>query len=109
MKLSWSELLLISRGKKVKGEEKTQEQIINELRQRVAELEKSETQIERDEEKLPATNDKPGVMIENLPEKIFYKDGNSVYGSCNESYANSLKTKPDEIKAYLEFFFYEAK
>ncbi len=63
MKLSWSELLLISKGKKVKGEEKTQEQIINELRQRVAELEKSETQIERDAEKLPVTNDEPRVSV----------------------------------------------
>jgi hypothetical protein len=109
MKLSWSELMLISRDKKVKGEEKTQDQIINELRQRVAELEKSETQYERDAEKLPATNDEPSVTTENLPEKIFCKDGNSVYVSCNESYAHNLKTKPEEIKAYLEFFSYEAK
>jgi PAS domain-containing protein len=89
----------------VKGEEKTQEQIITELRQRVAELEKSETQCERDGEKLPATNNEPRVTIENLPQKIFYKNGNSVYVSCNESYANGLKTKPEEIKAYLEFSF----
>jgi hypothetical protein len=81
----------------VKGEEKTQEQIINELRQRVAELEKSETQRERDVEKLSATDTEPRVMIENLPE------------NCNENYAHDLKTKPEEIKAYLEFFFYEAK
>ena len=109
MKLSWSELLLISKDKKVKVEEKTQEQIINELRQRVAELEKSETQCERDTEKLPATNDEVRVTVENLPEKILCKDGDSVYASCNESYAHGLKTKPDEIKAYLEFFFYEIK
>jgi peptidoglycan hydrolase CwlO-like protein len=83
--------------KKVKGEEKTQEQIINELRRRVAELEKSETQCERDVEKLPATDNEPRTMIDNLPE------------NCNESYAHDLKTKAEEIKAYLEFFFYEAK
>jgi hypothetical protein len=82
--------------KKVK-EEKTQEQIINELRQRVAELEKSETQRERDVEKLSATDNGPRAMIENLPE------------NCHESYAHDLKTKAEEIKAYLEFFFYEAK
>lgn len=81
----------------MKGEEKTQEQIINELRQRVAELEKSEAQCERNVEKLPATDNEPGVMIENLPE------------NCYESYAHDLKTKPEEIKAYLEFFFYETK
>ncbi len=80
----------------MKGKEKTQEQIINELRQRVAELEKSETGCERDVEKSPAT-DNARVMIENLPE------------NCNESYAHDLKTKAEEIKAYLEFFFYEVK
>ncbi len=83
--------------KKVKGEEKTQEQIINELRQRVAELEKLETQCERNVEKLPATDNESGVMIENLPE------------NCYEGYAHDLKTKAEEIKAYLEFFFYETK
>ena len=76
----------------MKSEEKTQEQIINELRQRVAELEKSEAQCERNVEKLPATD-----MIENLPENYY------------ESYTHNLKTKPEEIKAYLEFFFYETK
>jgi hypothetical protein len=80
----------------MKGEEKTQEKIINELRQKVAELEKSETQCERDVEKLPATNNEPRVMIKNLPE------------NSNEN-SHDLKTKAEEMKAYLEFFSYEAK
>jgi hypothetical protein len=83
--------------KNMKGEEQTQEQIINELRQKVAELEKSETQRERDVEKLPAADNEPRVMIENLPE------------NCNESYTHDLKTKAEEMKAYIEFFSYEAK
>lgn len=81
----------------MKGEEKTQERIINDLRQKIVELEKSETQRETDSEKLGATDDEPGVMIENLPE------------NCNDSYTHDLKTKAGEIKAYLEFFSYEAK
>jgi hypothetical protein len=81
----------------MKGEEKTQERIINDLRRKVAELEKSDTQRERDAEKLRATDNELGGMIENLPE------------NCNESYTHDLKTKAGEIKAYLEFFSYEAK
>ncbi len=81
----------------MKGEEKTQERIINDLRQKVAELEKSETQGERDVEKLRTTDNEPKVIIENLSE------------NCNESYTYDLKTKAGEIKAYLEFFSYEAK
>ncbi len=81
----------------MKGEEKTQERIINDLRQKVAELEKSETLGERDVEKLRTTDNEPKVIIENLSE------------NCNESYTYDLKTKAGEIKAYLEFFSYEAK
>jgi hypothetical protein len=80
----------------MKGEKKTQEKIINELRQKVAELEKSEIQCERDVEKLLATNNEPRVMIKNLREK----SNENIY---------DLKTKAEEMKAYLEFFSYEAK
>jgi PAS domain S-box-containing protein len=46
------------------------------------------------------------VLIENLPQKIFYKDRNSVYISCNESYANDLKIKPNEIVGKTDYDFY---
>lgn len=80
----------------MKGEEKTQEQIINELRQKVAKLDKSETQCKRDVEKLPETDNEPRIMIEN-PE------------NCYDSYTHDLKIKAEEIKAYIDFFSYEAK
>ena len=46
------------------------------------------------------------MLIENLPQKIFYKDRNSVYVSCNEHYARDLKIEPEEIigKTDYEFF-----
>jgi len=34
------------------------------------------------------------TLIESLPQKIFLKDMNSVYISCNTNYANDLKIKP---------------
>ena len=37
------------------------------------------------------------TLLENLPQKIFYKDVNSVYVSCNENYAKDLNINPSEI------------
>lgn len=46
------------------------------------------------------------VLIANLSQKIFYKDRNSVYVSCNESYAYDLKIKPYEIVGKTDYDFY---
>ncbi|MGZ6387065.1 MAG: PAS domain S-box protein, partial [Ktedonobacteraceae bacterium] len=81
-------------------------QLIKELRQRIAELEKSENQCEQGVEKLPASENRYRVLIENLPQKIFCKDKNSVYVSCNGSYAHDLKIKPDEIVGKTDYDFY---
>jgi PAS domain S-box-containing protein len=90
----------------VKAKDKTEEKLIRELRQRIAELEKSENHHQREMEKLLASENKYKVLIENLPQKIFHKDRNSVYVSCNENYANDLKIKPDEIVEKTDYDFY---
>lgn len=64
-----------------------------ELRKRVAELEKTETQCEQ-EEAFQTSENKYKVLFENLPQKIFHKNKNSVYVSCNHNYAHDLKIKP---------------
>ena len=46
------------------------------------------------------------VLIENLPQKIFLKDRNSVYVSCNENYARDLKIGPEEITGKTDYDFY---
>ena len=74
-----------SEDKNVKNEEKSTERFINEIReikQRIAELEKI------------AGENKYKELLENLPQKIFYKDKNSVYVSCNNNYARDLKIQP---------------
>ncbi len=87
-------------------EDENKEQIIKELSQRVAELEKPENKLQREMEKLLISENKYKVLIENLPQKIFHKDRNSVYVSCNENYANDLKIKPDEIVGKTDYDFY---
>jgi len=44
-----------------------------------------------------AAENKYRELLENLPQKIFHKDKNSVYVSCNNNFARDLKIQPDEI------------
>jgi PAS domain S-box-containing protein len=46
------------------------------------------------------------TLLENIPQKIFYKDVNSIYLLCNESYADDLKLRPDEIKGKTDYDFH---
>ncbi|MBP7652367.1 PocR ligand-binding domain-containing protein [Candidatus Dependentiae bacterium] len=46
------------------------------------------------------------TLLENLPQKIFLKDVNSVYISCNKNYANDLNIKPEEIVGKTDYDFY---
>jgi PAS domain S-box-containing protein len=93
----------------MKDEDKTKEQLVHELkkmRQRVVELETTEAERKRAEEALRQSENKYKTLLENLPQKIFQKDRNSVYMSCNENYARDLKIRPEEIfgKTDYEFF-----
>jgi PAS domain S-box-containing protein len=46
------------------------------------------------------------VLVENIPQKIFIKDKNSVYVSCNENYARDLKIKSNEIMGKTDYDFF---
>lgn len=74
---------------------------------RIAELEKLETEHKLTIEILRASENKYRVLLENLPQKIFYKDKNSVYISCNYNYARDLKTQPDEIIGKTDYDFFD--
>jgi len=58
------------------------------------------------EEALWRSEKKYRTLLENLPQKIFYKDANSVYVSCNENYARDLKVKPEEITGKTDDAFF---
>jgi PAS domain S-box-containing protein len=57
-------------------------------------------------EALRQSENKYQTLIENLPQRIFLKDKNSIYVSCNENYARDLKIKPDEIAGKTDYDFY---
>jgi PAS domain S-box-containing protein len=55
---------------------------------------------------LRASQSKYETLVENLPQKIFLKDKDSVYVSCNENYARDLKIKAEEIAGKTDYDFY---
>lgn len=46
------------------------------------------------------------TLIENLPQKVFLKDNNLIYVSCNSSYARDLNIQPNEISGKTDFDFF---
>jgi PAS domain S-box-containing protein len=58
------------------------------------------------EEALRRSEDKYRLLLENLPQRICYKDKNLVYVSCNGNLARDLHIKPDEIKGKTDYDFY---
>lgn len=60
------------------------------------------------EEALRASESKYRMLLENLPQRVFYKDKSLRYVSCNENYARDLQIKPDEINGKTDYDFYPA-
>jgi PAS domain S-box-containing protein len=58
------------------------------------------------EEALRQSENNYRTLLENLPQKIFLKDKNSVYISCNENYAHDLGVNPHEIAGKKDYDFF---
>lgn len=58
------------------------------------------------EDSLKKSEKKYKTLIEHLPQKIFLKDKNSVYMSCNENFARDLGINPDEIAGRTDYEFF---
>jgi len=71
-------------------------------------LKENEERIERKlaEETLRASEARYRLLAENLPQKVFLKDRNLVYISCNGHYARDLKIKIEEVKGKTDYDFY---
>jgi PAS domain S-box-containing protein len=57
-------------------------------------------------EAIRESENKYRTLLEHLPQKIFLKDKDSVYLSCNKNYADDLKIKPEEIVGKSDYEFY---
>ncbi len=58
------------------------------------------------EQSLRESEERYRTLVESIPQKIFLKDKNSVYISCNRNYAEDLKIKPEEIAGHTDYNFY---
>ncbi len=55
------------------------------------------------------TESKYETIVENIPQRIFHKDNNDAYVSCNEKFAHDLKIKPDDIAGKTDRDLYPAE
>ena len=83
------------------------------IKDRTTELAKANEQLQQEiverlhrEKALRRSENKYRTLHENLPQKIFHKDTNSVYVSCNENYARDLNIKPEEITGKTDYEFF---
>lgn len=90
--------------------EKYREHLEELVKARTAKLKTLNEQLQRQiierkrvEEGLRMSENKHRFLLENLPLRIFYKDRNSVYISCNENFARDLHMRPGEISGKTDY------
>jgi diguanylate cyclase (GGDEF)-like protein/PAS domain S-box-containing protein len=64
------------------------------------------TDRKRAEEELRESESKYRTLVENIPQKVFFKDRNCIYVSCNGDYARDLSLNHDEIAGKTDYDFY---
>ena len=69
-------------------------------------LEKKMVDLEIANRKLSEDRGKYRTLVENIPQKIFTKDRNSVYVSCNENFARDLGITPEEFKGKNDYIYF---
>ncbi len=61
------------------------------------------------EQALRQSEQKYRTLVENLPQRVFLKDRNSIYVSCNENYARDLGISPELLPGKSDYDFYAAE
>ena len=67
------------------------------------------TEQKKMEDELRESEFKYRTLLENIPQKIFLKDINSIYISCNQNYADDLGLHSSEIKGKTDYELFPAR
>jgi len=76
---------------------------IDELRQRVADLERLESGLQRTEEALRKKEEELSIIFDSVPAMIFYKDPESRFLRVNQGFADAMGASPGEIEGKTAF------
>ena len=85
------------------------EKLEKRVAERTAELEREIDVRRQAEVALRASREEYRNLVEHLPQRIFVKDGSSVYLSCNAAYADDLGIAPEDIVGKDDFAFYPSE
>jgi PAS domain S-box-containing protein len=96
-----------------KSKQKLNKQLEKRVAERTLDLETSYNQLEIElaerkqaEKRLIESETKFRTLLENLPQKIFYKNREFVFVSCNENFARELNIRSSEIAGKTDYDFF---
>lgn len=93
-------------------ESERQKRLLNQLgclQREISELEKSKSRLRQNLNSQKSEISKYRILLENLPQGVFYKDINGFYISCNRQYALELGISSEEIYGKTDFDLYPRK
>jgi PAS domain S-box-containing protein len=88
-------------------------QTVEELQQQLAELRRENAECRSECQRLESALRESGhrftALLYNLPEKVFHKDRDSVYASCNRNYAVEFGLEPEQMVGRSDYDLFPAE
>lgn len=88
------------------GFRKSKQKLEISVMERTLDLQKEISERKQTAEALKQSQSNYRILIENLPQKIFLKDTQSTYITCNENLARDLKVTPQEFVGKNDYDFF---
>lgn len=88
---------------------KTKEQLLDELRKmhlKISQLESLDEKRKQELEKLQESESRYKALLEYLPQKVFFKNKDSIWIAGNSNFLKDLKITPEELNGKTDFDFF---